>query len=385
MSRRSFSEGGNKQPSTCPVESYSYGADKGEKMKTTLTILCLTLATAAATVHAGVFEGSVESSDPSATSYFMGNVGIGTDTPASNYALEIRGNNVARFGGSGDNWTQFQFVRYSSTLHQYPYMALQKSASNTFGASTTTRNGEYLGGFLFRGVDGNSINRNAAQILAIQDADASPSALQARLEFHTGPSRRMTILGNGNIGIGTGTPSERLHILGNHKITGNQYISGNVGIGTTSPSASFALDIRGNNVATFGGSGDNWTQFQFTRFSSLLTRYAYMVFEKSASDTYGISETTRNGEYLGGFLFRGVDGSATRRNAAGILAIQDGAASSSSVPARIEFSTSGETRIVIAANGDTIFNDDATFARGVSYVAPLGDLSMGVYTNIPGI
>ncbi len=45
----------------------------------------------------------------------------------------------------------------------------------------------------------------------------------------------LTISNNGNVGIGTTSPGEKLEVNGNLKISNNSYLLGNVGIGTTSP------------------------------------------------------------------------------------------------------------------------------------------------------
>jgi hypothetical protein len=58
---------------------------------------------------------------------------------------------------------------------------------------------------------------------------------------------RLTILENGNIGIGTTTPGQKLDVNGNLKVGANTLIvntaTGNVGIGTTNPGAK--LDVNG--------------------------------------------------------------------------------------------------------------------------------------------
>jgi len=50
------------------------------------------------------------------------------------------------------------------------------------------------------------------------------------------------------VGIGTTTPQEKLHIVGNTLVSGNTFITGNVGVGTTNPQEK--LDIVGNTLIT---------------------------------------------------------------------------------------------------------------------------------------
>ncbi|MBT7142625.1 MAG: DUF4082 domain-containing protein, partial [Bacteroidetes bacterium] len=88
------------------------------------------------------------------------------------------------------------------------------------------------------------------------------------LKFFTDSTQRFTIKGNGNVGIGTSTPTNELSIDGNADFTGN------VGIGTSSPSnAQLQIEgsdtydgmIRINNTGTNGASffmgstNDSWS------------------------------------------------------------------------------------------------------------------------------
>jgi hypothetical protein len=76
----------------------------------------------------------------------------------------------------------------------------------------------------------------------------------------TNPTEKLTVNGNGsfasnlnilgNVGIGTSAPTERLTVTGNGKISGNFNVNGNVGIGTTTPTAK--LDVTGNGKITGG-------------------------------------------------------------------------------------------------------------------------------------
>jgi len=54
--------------------------------------------------------------------------------------------------------------------------------------------------------------------------------------------------GQGNVGIGTTTPSAKLHVEGNAKVTGNAEVNGNLGIGITTPSEK--LHVGGNAIVS---------------------------------------------------------------------------------------------------------------------------------------
>jgi hypothetical protein len=73
------------------------------------------------------------------------------------------------------------------------------------------------------------------------------------LSFGTNATTKMTILGNGNVGIGTITPGAKLEVSGNLTVTGN------IGIATTAATTE-RLEVNGNVKATsFLGDGSNLT------------------------------------------------------------------------------------------------------------------------------
>ena len=62
----------------------------------------------------------------------------------------------------------------------------------------------------------------------------------------------MTIATNGNVGLGTSTPTEKLHVAGNIRATGNILADGNLGVGTTTPATT--LDVRSATPAITVGT-----------------------------------------------------------------------------------------------------------------------------------
>jgi hypothetical protein len=67
------------------------------------------------------------------------------------------------------------------------------------------------------------------------------------INFYTGAAEKMRLNGNGNLGIGTTTPTEKLDIVGNSKVSGKVGIGGvtTMTFPSTSPYASYNLFVKG--------------------------------------------------------------------------------------------------------------------------------------------
>ena len=166
----------------------------------------------------------------------------------------------------------------------------------------------------------------------------------------------MVIDSNGDVGIGTSSPSEKLDVSGNAVISGGLTVDtttlvvdsgGNkVGIGTASPSGQF-------NVAR----GGNITDIYLDNYSATSTDRSRLFFRKSSDNTIGTDGATGNGEFLGQLLFQGNTGTNSFADGAQIRVLQSAAAGSSYIPAKIEFKTTNATGTLATAmtiqdNGD---------------------------------
>jgi len=202
-----------------------------------------------------------------------GKVGIGTTSPLSKLTI-----------GSLSTGLALQVVNNPGGISLSSANTLAFAAESTFTSGATSgafaalysndgaamSSGDRLGGFLIGGSSGAGTQlRNSTLIASYASEDwIDGSAYGSRIAFETTAnggttrSEKLTILGNGNIGIGTTSPIAKLAITGT---AGNNDMlaiasstgasafivkgNGNVGVGVSDPTAK--LDVNGN-ISTSG-------------------------------------------------------------------------------------------------------------------------------------
>ena len=130
----------------------------------------------------------------------FGNVGIGTNTP------------LGKFHIYGDDANWIDRAGFASHL-------VLRGSKGTMGAETALMKDDIFGMLSFTGHDGSAYSTNAyVGITAQATEDWSPTNKGSRLFFRTTKNgsvtegTRMVIEENGNVGIGTSIPTEKLHV-----------------------------------------------------------------------------------------------------------------------------------------------------------------------------
>ena len=160
-----------------------------------------------------------------------GYVGIGTDEPAT--ALDIKDPSYtdSRFCVSVANYPNMSSVRASDSGH-HPYFGMAKYGG-TLESPSCTPSGT-IGALIFSGHDGVSAVQ-CARIAAKAENDFGVGAHQTHIFFETAStgsySTKMAIKSSGNVGIGTTSPSAKLEVNGDAKITGNIGLFGGSPVG----------------------------------------------------------------------------------------------------------------------------------------------------------
>ena len=148
-----------------------------------------------------------------------GNVGIGTTSPTS--PLQIQSLTTAgslAFIIAGESNAERMAIRSSGATGGTPVVLLTGSRG-TQASPTATQSGDVLGYYQFGGYNATSYFRSAwIYGLASENytaiANGSHIVISTTANGSTTPSERMRIDKDGNVGIGTASPGQKLHVVG---------------------------------------------------------------------------------------------------------------------------------------------------------------------------
>ena len=309
-----------------------------------------------------------------------GRLGLGTSSPAS--ALDVSGGSIKlRNASSGTNFGYEVDVNHANGVSQKMLTARYMIA----GAS-----GSYTD---IAGINAEIVN-----------ADSN----QYGLSFRTGGSltSRLWIAPSGNVGIGTTSPSQLLHVnsssndsriyLGNSSGLNHSFIGALVGDLYVSSEVAGAVIFRQNATerARIDSSGRLLvgTSSQLTSVGSIKQEvaggslaistflgnaFAYSLpFTKSRGSSVGT--IVQSGDELGNIDWYGDDGSATAKQAARIQAFVDGTPGANDMPGRLVFSTTADgassptERMTIYSNGNPTITNSSFFRPGNDNAVALG-------------
>ena len=122
--------------------------------------------------------------------------------------------------GGTDTWAGCVVATYNDQSDYASRWIMRKSHTDTLGNDATTQDGEIIGYISWEGANTIPGVVECALVQAVQDGAAGAVFIPGRIEFWTatnaaGTAKRMTIASNGNVGIGTPTPQEKLAVAGN--------------------------------------------------------------------------------------------------------------------------------------------------------------------------
>jgi hypothetical protein len=221
----SIGVGGNITSTSHPVGQYAFfNSGLGGSEKRLATIVGSTdVATNNGKIDFWTTSAGSFGSGPKMSIFSNGNVGINHSSPA--YKLDVNGeinatgiriNGTPISGGGTSQWSGTGPIHYTSgnvgvgTATPSQRFHVVESGNNTFAARFDQTHG------------------TASNGLYIKTQTSSSGDIALLVQSGNGATELIAARNSGNVGIGTTTPTERLHVSGNGKVTGNLTVDGTV-------------------------------------------------------------------------------------------------------------------------------------------------------------
>jgi hypothetical protein len=151
---------------------------------------------------------------------------IGDMTNVSGSALPERGIMVRKNGNAsitsvsdGGIYSVFENQIYGGNVSGSAAYNVFAKSRGSLASPQAVQNGDLIGIFDYRGFSGTGYG-NSARIMTRVEGPVTTTSVPVSFEFHTvgpgetSPSQRLKISSNGNVGIGTSTPTSRLEVDG---------------------------------------------------------------------------------------------------------------------------------------------------------------------------
>ncbi len=295
----------------------------------------------------GTFTGEVYFTDGTAMLPSISNAG---DTNTGFYFPD---ENEIGFSMNGSQRVNFKVGEYTFSGENISGSFPKITLTNTFQAGWTP--GDVIGKLDFYINDASGIGaRTVASVSSENTASNTTTAADLVFKtsiFNTVETEKMRLTSSGNLGLNTTTPSEKLEVVGNVRVTGNigvniatsganLHVNGDV---LVSPASSkFATRFATTSItpdyqffATGAGSAILAGRFSADASSSRI------YFAKSRNATAGSHTVVQSGDQLGVLSFGGSDGTNISEGAR-ISAEVDGTPGTNDMPGRLVFLTTAD-------------------------------------------
>lgn len=191
-----------------------------------------------------------------------GRIGAGTAAPSAR--LTVVGSDLT--GATGDlavvkqdYWSLSFFETYSATASHAPF-AIMRRARGTVAAPEAVASGDQIGGFSFRARAPSGAFVQTALVSATVSGTPSGGSVPTDLILACGSAaatERMRVVAGGDVGIGTSSPTARLHVAGPVRVGASTVAALPSASATGAGAVLFVSNESGGAVLAFS-DGSNW-------------------------------------------------------------------------------------------------------------------------------